>query len=144
QTAPVFSPGSNASTTATFQGVSHAGILGLGTSSSGQPPSSLAGWAKALTGEGTPRDAPRLPTMARRELLAAGLAAGKWTGAIGGGRIAKEAICALPRLGSPGGYGGRETTITGASTSGGPLAYDIARHALRRAQNIVGRVVTLG
>ena len=63
---------------------------------------------------------------------------------IGGGRIAKEAVCALPRLGEPGGFGGRETIVTGAETSGGPLAYDIARHALRRAQNIIGRVATLG
>ncbi len=142
--APSFNPGTNGTTTATFQGVCHAGILGLGTASSGPPPTSLAGWAEALTGETTPRDASRLPTMARRELLAAGLKGGKWTGVIGGGRIAKEAVCALPRLGEPGGYGGRETIVTGAETSGGPLAYDIARHALRRAQNIIGRVATLG
>jgi hypothetical protein len=142
-TAPDFSTGTNPSTTATVQGVSNAGILGLGKPSSGAPPTSFLGWVKLLTGEGTPRDASRLPTMARRELLAAGLSSSKWNAVISGGRIAREAICAQPRLGEPGGFGGRETTMAGVSTSGGPLAYDIARHALRRGQNIISRVGTL-
>ena len=141
--APIFMPGTNSSTSASFQGVSNAGILGLGSPSSGPPPTTLAGWVAALTGEGTPRDASRFPTMARREMLVAGLNAGKWSGVIGGGRFAKELVCNLPRIGEPGGYGGRETSVTGASTQGGRLAYDIARHALRRSQNIAGRVATL-
>jgi len=33
--------------------------------------------------------------------------------------------------------------VTGAATAGGRLAYDIGRHALRRAQSIYDRVVTL-
>ena len=142
---PAFAPGTNPSTTAGFQGVSNAGILGLGNPSiiTPLPTWMLPDWVKALTVEGTPRDAPRFPTMARRELLAAGLSSGKWTGVIGGGRLAKEAVCDQPRLGAPGGYGGRETSLTGVSSQGGRVAYDIARHALRRAQNIVGRVVTL-
>jgi hypothetical protein len=143
-TAPPVPPGTNnATANATMGGVSNSGILGLGKPPSFSPPSSLNGWLNALTGDGNPRDAARLPTMARRELLVAGQVAGSWTGVIGGGRLAKEAVCALPRLGEPGGYGGRETIVTGASSSGGRIAYDIARHALRRAQSIIDRTPTL-
>ena len=125
-------------------GVSNAGILGLGKPTSLTPPTTLAGWLSLLTGDSNPRDATRLPTMARRELLVASQTSSKWSGVIGGGRLAKEAVCALPRLGEPGGYGGRETIVSGAATNGGQLAYDIARHALRRAQSIVDRIPTLG
>ena len=141
--APAFSPGTNGTTSASFQGVSNAGVLGLGKASTAPAPTSLLGWVQALTGEGTPRDASRFPTMARRELLAAGLNSSKWTAAIAGGRIAKETVCDQPRLGDPASFGGRETCVTGASSQGGRLAYDIARHALRRSQNVVSRVVTL-
>jgi hypothetical protein len=126
-----------------LQGVSNAGVLGLGQPASGSPPTTLLGWVQALTGEGNPRDASRFPTMARRELLAAGFASSTWSGVIGGGRIARETLSDQSRIGAPAGLGGRETTVTGAAASGGRLAYDIARHALRRAQNIVQRVVTL-
>jgi hypothetical protein len=142
---PAFAPGTNTSTAnATLGGVSNSGILGLGKPPSFTPPSSVTGWLDALTGDGNPRDAPRLPTMARRELLVAGQISSAWTGVIGGGRLAPEAVCALPRLGEPGGYGGRETIVTGAMSSGGRIAYDIARHALRRAQSIIDRLPTLG
>ena len=141
--APGFSPGTNGSTSASFQGISPAGILGLGAPSTTPAPTTLAGWVQLLTGEGTPRSAPRFPTMARRELLAAGLNGSAWTAAISGGRLAKEAVCTLPRIGEPGGFGGRETSFTGVASTGGRLAYDIARHALRRSQNVVSRVVTL-
>jgi hypothetical protein len=137
-----------------FLGVSNAGILGLGHAGKVSPsPSGLLQWAQALVGEGSPRDAPRLPTMARRELLVAGAGpddnsgspsfARTWTGVIGGGRIQPETICALSRIGAPGSFGGRETSVTGATTHGGILAYDIARAALRRTQEIIPRLVTL-
>jgi hypothetical protein len=137
-----------------YQGVSSAGILGLGHIGKISPtPTDLEGWALALTGEGKPRDAPRLPTMARRELLVAGAGldatsgspafSRTWTGVIAGGRIQPETVCAQSRIGAPGSFGGRETTVVGASTHGGILAYDIARHALRRSQDIIPRLVTL-
>ena len=66
--------------------------------------------------------------MARREMLAAGFSLGAWTGVIGGGRIAPEDLSADTRIGAPGSQGGRETSVAGASTKGGILAYDIARH----------------
>ncbi len=146
--------GFNPCGSAGFQGISNAGILGLGKIGKISPtPTSLLDWVQALTGEGTPRDAPRLPTMARRELLAAGAGpestsgspsfARTWTGVIGGGRIQPETICALSRIGAPGSFGGRETSVIAASTHGGVLAYEIARHALRRSQEIIPRLVTL-
>jgi hypothetical protein len=142
-TPPNFDSGTNACGTATFRGVSNAGILGLGTPTSAPPPTSLADWAKLLSGETQPRDASRLPTMARRELLVAGLQSNLWSGVIGGGRVAPESVSAATRIGAPGSLGGRETAVTGASTHGGVLAYDIARHAFRRSKDILTRLSEL-
>jgi len=147
--------GANPCGSATFQGVSHAGILGLGHAGKVSPsPTSLLEWAEALTGEGKPRNAPRMPTMARRELLVAGAGSNAksgspafsrtWTGVIAGGRIQPETVCANARIGAPGSFGGRETSVVGAATHGGLLAYDIARHALRRSENIISRLIALG
>jgi hypothetical protein len=138
-----FDSGTNPCGTATFRGVSNAGILGLGTPSPAQPPASLADWAKLLSGETQPRDASRLPTMARRELLVAGLQSNLWSGVIGGGRIARETVSAATRVGAPASLGGRETAVTGTSTHGGILAYDVARHAFRRSKDIVTRLTEL-
>jgi hypothetical protein len=142
-TLPTFNPGTNPCGTATFRGVSNAGILGLGTPSSAAPPTSLADWAKLLSGETQPRDASRLPTMARRELLVAGPQNNVWTGVIAGGRIAQETVSAATRIGAPASFGGRETSVTGATTKGGILAYDIARHAFRRSKDILTRLSEL-
>jgi hypothetical protein len=153
-TSPPLTPhtGLNPCGFATYQGISNAGVLGLGKVGKISPaPTTLLQWAQALLGEGTPRDAPRLPTMARRELLVAGAGADNaspstsrvWTAVIGGGRITPELVCASSRIGAPGGFGGRETSVVGATTHGGILAYDIARHALRRSQDIFPRLVAL-
>jgi hypothetical protein len=98
---------------------------------------------QALTGETTPRDAPRLPTMARRDLLVAGLSGANWTGVLAGGRLAPEIHSAGARLGAPGGLGGRETQVVGVSSQNARLAYDIARMAFRRTTNIVDRMNSL-
>lgn len=142
-TPPAPAGATNPAGTATFRGVSNAGILGLGNAGATPAPSNLTEWAQELTGETQPRDASRLPTMARRELLVAGAQAGVWTGVIGGGRIAAETLSASARIGEPGSPGGRETSVTGATTHGGILAYDIARHAFRRSKNILTRIVEL-
>lgn len=142
-TPPTFNPGTNPCGTATFRGVSNAGILGLGTPTSAPPPANLADWAKLLSGETQPRDASRLPTMARRELLVAGLQNNAWTGVIAGGRIAQETVSAATRIGAPASFGGRESSITGATTHGGILAYDVARHAFRRSKDIPTRLSEL-
>jgi hypothetical protein len=141
-TPPAPSGATNPCGTAAFRGISNSGILGLGTPAP-PPPANLLQWAQALTGETQPRDASRLPTMARREMLVAGSQAGVWTGVIGGGRITAETICANARIGDPGSSGGRETSVVGASTHGGILANDIARHAFRRSQNILSRITAL-
>jgi hypothetical protein len=141
--ADTFNPGTNACGTATYRGISSAGVLGLGSPLTSPAPTTALGWVEALTGETQPRNASRFPTMARRELLVAGSASGTWTGVIGGGRIAQETVCASARIGEPGGLGGRETSVTGATTHGGLLAYDIARHAFRRSKDVISRIIAL-
>jgi hypothetical protein len=135
--------GTNRFATATRRGVSNAGVLGLGVRALDPPPASLLDAALALAGEGNPRDASRLPAMARRELLVAGLAGGNWRAVLAGGRLAAEAHSADQRLGAPGGRGGRETQLAGVSTQNGRLAFDIARAAFRRTTNIITRISDL-
>jgi hypothetical protein len=141
-TPPASSGATNGCGTAAFRGISNSGILGVGTPAA-PAPANLQQWAQALTGETQPRDASRLPTMARREMLVAGSQAGVWTGVTGGGRITAETICANARTGDPGSSGGRETSVIGANTHGGILAYDIARHAFRRSLNALSRIPAL-
>lgn len=81
--------------------------------------------------------------MARRDLLVAGLSDQGWRSVIAGGRLTQESHSADPRLGSPGGPGGRETQVIGASTQKARLAYDIARMAFRRTASIVSRLISL-
>lgn len=140
--------GSNPFGTAARSGVSNAGVLGLGTHSlpsvSGLSPlEATLRTIQALTGETNPRDASRLPTMARRDLLVAGRSSGNWRAVIAGGRLAGESLSADQRLGCPGGPGGRETQVVGVSTQNARLAYDIARMAFRRTTNLVSRMTTL-
>lgn len=132
--------------TAQFRGVCSAGILGLPAPAISLSLSNLLAAAQALAGETQPRDASRLPTMARRELLAAGLASasgGAWRAVLGGGRLARELHSADAKRGTPGGLGGRETQAIGVSTQNGLLAYDIARMAFRRSLNVVERLTNL-
>lgn len=141
--------GANPFGNAKRRGVSNAGVLGLGKHTLTDPPPTASDEEKLLTiiqqltGETNPRDAPRLPTMARRDLLVAGLLDGNWRGVIAGGRLTEETHSADARLGAPGGRGGRETQVVGAATQDGCLAYDIARMAFRRTTNIVTRMIDL-
>ncbi|MCY1054688.1 hypothetical protein [Nannocystis sp. SCPEA4] len=92
---------------------------------------------------GPPRQAPRLPLMARRELLVAGLSPGTghpWRAVLAAGRLGRETHGADPRRGAPGGPGGRETQVVGASTQRGLLAHDVARAAVRTAVPLVARL----
>ncbi|WP_406356310.1 hypothetical protein [Streptomyces sp. NBC_00658] len=131
---------------ATRRGVCNAGVLGLGILPPPPAGTSLVASALALLGETTPRDAPRLPGMARRDLLVAGLASatgGNWRSVLGAGRLAPELHNAAARIGAPGGAGGRETQAVGVATTGGRLAYDIARAALRRTTSVYARLAPL-
>ena len=136
--------GTNPFGTAARRGLCHAGIL-----SSGEPrtaPSPTGGGPSAalsLLSDGTPRDAPRLPGMARRELIVAGRTGVTWSAVVSGGRLTPELHHALPRAGAPGGAGGRETQAVGAATSGGRLAFDLGRAAFRRTTNVVSRLGAL-
>jgi hypothetical protein len=134
--------GTNPFATAARRSVSRSGILGL-RGRSIPPGASVLDAVLATIGEGTPRDPPRLPSMARRDLIAAGVAGGNWRATLAAGRLTDEALSADARLGSPGGSGGRETRIVGLRTQNGPLAYDLARMAFRRTTNIVSRMAAL-
>src|SRR5262249_42619254 len=72
---PTTTPETNLLGSASDRGISSAGILGLpGPSLPPGPfdsPEKVAGLVAALGSEGTPRDAPRLPTMARRDAMVA-------------------------------------------------------------------------
>jgi hypothetical protein len=136
--------GTNPFGTATRRGICHAGILASGEPRTAPAPTvGLPEAALQLFSEGTPRDAPRLPGMARRELIVAGLTGTTWSSVLSGGRLAPELHNASPRIGAPGGRGGRETQTVGVSTSGGRLAFDLARAAFRRTTSIVNRLDVL-
>ena len=121
---PVFDPGKNPTATASFQGVCNAGVLGLGSpATSGSRSHDVCSVGCRPTPhrrENSPRRVALPRAGAARGCLPPASSSGKWTGVIGGGRIAKETVCDLPGLGaSPGGYGGRETIVTGASSRKG-------------------------
>lgn len=137
----------NITATAAKRGVSNAAILGLDTRGlTAIDFSSAANTLNTilqLTGETNPRDASRLPTMARRDLLCAASKTGGWDALIGGGRIAKEMHSAKADLGAPGTMGGKETQYTAVATQSNRLAYDIARMAFRRTTSIYDRIQQL-
>ncbi len=135
--------GPNRFFTAPLRGVSHAGVLGLRPPPLPSGTTDLLAVVLALTGEGQPRDASRLPTMAHRELIVAGKAGGNWRGVLSGGRLAGELHSADAQVGAPGGTGGRETQAVGLATGNGRLAWDLARAAFRRTTRVDVRIQEL-
>jgi hypothetical protein len=143
----------NLFTSAAKQAISNAGVLGLSngvllpTPPGTNPIEELIDLALSLssppTGPATPRDPPRLPTMARQDLLVAGRAGATWQAVLGNGSLIPDIHSNDSRRGSPGGLGGRETQATGIATSGGPLACDIARIAFRSTTPLVSRLPDL-
>lgn len=130
------------------RGVSNAGVLGLkpppvADAAGVDPLDGFLFTALQLAGETDPRDAPRLPTMARRDLIVAGHTGSDWKAVLSGGRLTSEAHSADQRLGAPGSRGGRETQLCGITTQNGRLAYDVARMAFRRTTHIVPRLFAL-
>jgi hypothetical protein len=146
-TPPSITPETNLLGSAADRGVSSAGILGLPARPLPAGPfdsaEKIVGLVAALGSEATPRDAPRLPTMARRDAMVASNKAGVWKGQITGAHFIAAARNALQRIGSPGSPGGIEFHSISAQTSGGRLAYDIARMALRHTRNLVSRLILL-
>lgn len=135
--------GPNPFAAAPRRGVSHAGVLGLRPPALPAAATNLLDVITALTGEGTPRDASRLPTMAHRELIVAGLASGVWRAVLSSGRLTAEMHNADARIGAPGGLGGRETQTVGLAAQSGRLAWDLARAALRRTTRFDARLAAL-
>ena len=137
-------PAPNPFAAAPRRGISSAGVLGLRGPAIPAGTTDLLGVITALTGEGQPRDASRLPTMAHRELIVAGQAGGTWRAVLSGGRLAPELHSALARLGAPGGLGGRETQAVGVAADGGRLAWDLGRAAFRRTTRFDTRMSEIG
>ena len=129
-----------------MQGVSEAPLFGIPRTVSPPPtpPSNLRDLVLSLAAEPSPRKAPRLPTMARLETIAAtGTTAGAppdgtllWQAVLTGARWAGESRSALHADGNPGNPAGPDVHAPGISVSGA-LAYDLAVHALKRAQPII-------
>ena len=141
--------GTNQFTAATEQSIAPAGLLGLPTA----PLSSIGGItdinsavdvALGLGNEGQPRIPPRLPLMKRNDNAVAGInAAGAWSAVLSGMWLRGDSRSSLHRVGSPGSPGGEEFLGFGAATSGGILAYQAARAALRRTRGLAARLQEL-
>lgn len=109
----------------------------------GGAPGSIVELVRALANETTaPRQGPRLPTQGRFETvfaLGAAPAAGQplaWRAVLTGARWSDESRCALPQLGDPGNPPGPDLHAAGVRVDG-QLAYDLALHALKRAQPVI-------
>jgi len=119
-------------------GLTQSGISSFDFSSSTSTLNSIL----AYLGEVDPRDAPRQPTMARREILAAAKKTEIWHGVISGGILDKSMHNAQQDLGSAGSPGGAENASTGIKTKG-LLAYDVGRMAFRRSTSFYERIASI-
>lgn len=106
-------------------------------------PSNVIQFLRSLASETTPRQGPRLPTMARFDsVLVTGTNGGTptdtllWEAVLTGGRWARETRSALHASGNPGNPAGPDVHAPGIHVTGA-LAYDLARHAMRRVQPII-------
>lgn len=109
----------------------------------GAAPTDLTKFLRALSFEGAPRQGPRCPTMARFDtVLTTGVSGGTptgtllWEAVLTGGRWARETRSALHASGNPGNPAGPDVHAPGVHVTGA-LAYDLARHAMRRAMPIL-------
>ncbi len=108
----------------------------------GTAPSTLVQFVRALASEDSPRQGPRCPTMARFDtVVVTGLTQPNdhrllWEAVLTGGRWARETRSALHASGNPGNPGAPDVHAPGIHVTGA-LAYDLARHAMRRAQPII-------
>lgn len=135
-----------------LRGVAPADVVGLKPRdpSAVIDPDNMDAWelVLALAGAdtpGDPYDAPRLPTMARRDTL---VVAGSmptsddpsWKAQLSGLHLERGTRNARQRLGSPGAPGGKAYRGLSVQTEGGRLAYDMARAGLRRSMSIYDRL----
>ncbi len=110
----------------------------------GPAPTSIVDAVRKLANETTaPRVGPHLPSQARFDtVLALGSAASGggpryvWQAVLTGGRWSWETRSAHPELGDPGNPAGPDVHASGVRV-GGQLGYDLALHALKRAQPVL-------
>jgi hypothetical protein len=129
-----------------FQAVAPVPLFGIPTTVTppGTAPSGIIAFLRSLASEGSsPRQGPRLPTMARFEtIVVSGTTGGNppntllWEAVLSGGRWDTETRSALHAGGNPGNPAGPDLHAPGIHVTGA-LAYDLARHAMRRAQPII-------
>jgi hypothetical protein len=124
------------------RGISPAGISGT-SSTAIKGIATVGSTILDEVGENQPRNAPRYPTMARYDSMAAALTGTTWNAFCGGTLFSKDALNNLPLMGNPGSPGGVEYSSVGVQTQGGMLAYEIARAAYRRTRNVFERMVNL-
>ena len=138
------------------QGVAESPLFGIPRTipaPAGPPPNNLLDLALSLAAEASPRQAPRLPTMARFDTIAvtgivgvppaAPAGALLWDAVLSGGRLAGETRSALHESGNPGNPAGPDIHAP-AIRATGALGYDLAVTALRRAQPIIPLPGTAG
>jgi hypothetical protein len=134
-----------ASLPATFQSVAPVPLFGVPTTVTppGTAPGGLIAFLRSLASETSPRQGPRLPTMARFEtIVVSGTTGGfpantlLWEAVLSGGRWDTETRSAQHASGNPGNPAGPDVHAPGIHVTGA-LAYDLARHAMRRAQPII-------
>lgn len=129
------------------QGICDAPLFGIPKTVSppAATPTNLLDLVVSLAAEPSPRKSPRLPTMARFETVmavgvnsAAAQPAGSllWQAVLSGGRWSRESLSALHAEGNPGNPAAADLHAPGVSVTGG-LAYDLACHALKRAQPLI-------
>lgn len=137
------------------QGVAESPLFGIPRTipaPSGPPPSNLLDLVISLAAEASPRQAPRLPTMARFDTVVVtgtnvppGVPAGTllWDAVLSGGRLAGDSRSALHESANPGNPAGPDVHAPGVRATGA-LGYDLALTALRRAQPIIPLPGTAG
>ncbi|MEM7056369.1 MAG: hypothetical protein AAF557_02155 [Pseudomonadota bacterium] len=99
---------------------------------------------RSLASETVPREGPRMPTMGRLEsIVVTGIASAQfdngtfaWDAVLSGTPWTQDAMSAAHRLGNPGNPAGSDTHASGVRCDGA-LAYDLACHAVRRAQPLI-------
>ncbi len=130
---------------ATFEAIAPSPLFNIPTTvvPPGTNPTDIIGMVRALASETAPRQGPRLPTMARFDtVIVTGTTGGNptgtllWEAVLSGGRWGPETRSALHASGNPGNPAGPDVHAAGIHVTGA-LAYDLARHAIRRAQAII-------
>lgn len=130
-----------------MQGVSEAPLFGIPRTVAPPPaaPANLLELVLSLASEPSPRKAPRLPTMCRLETVAVTGTTGAdaapagsllWQAVLSGARWAAESRSAQHAEGNPGNPAGPDVHAPGIAVTGA-LAYDLALHALKRAQPLI-------